>query len=89
MKLVDPQRVFPPPSRAKSPFKSCLNPSKLCTESLEQIEHVATIGDMTKAEVVRYCIEYALANANWQEAATLKKRFRVTDSHSSHFSPTS
>lgn len=75
MKPVDPKRVFPL-SKRLSPFKTYLNPNRVCADTVEKLEDIASAGDMTKAEVVRYCIEFALLNADWFEAAHMKREFK-------------
>lgn len=75
LKPVDPKHVFSP-SCAKSPFKGTINPTKIRNVSLDRIAEIADAGDLAKAEVVRYCIEFALLNADWFDVTHMKRVFK-------------
>jgi streptomycin 6-kinase len=75
MQPVEGKKVFTY-SKAKSEFTTQLNPTRVCGDSMEQIESIAKSSRMSKAEVIRYCVEFALLNADWVEAADQRKTFR-------------
>jgi hypothetical protein len=75
MKTVDPQKVFVR-NGGRATFKVYLNPNRVCQDTMDMIDTISEGADMTKAEVVRYCVEFALANADWFEAAHMKRDFK-------------
>lgn len=74
LKPVNPKKVFPLGNR-RSLFKTYLNPNRICSDTADRIDAISEAGDMSKAEVVRYCLEFALENADWFVAAHMKREY--------------
>jgi len=73
MRLKD---VFVFRNDEESQFTERLNPYLVSKEMSDLIDDIAEECRTKKVEVIRFALTYALANANWEELAEMRREFR-------------